>query len=81
MRNMVRALVLVWVFGGLASGSGSSIPKSIRTAVDWPSFLARSDPVNTFQISAPHTVPDVRSVVAATHHQHSSLVHLSCLWS
>ena len=27
--------------------------------VDWPSFLARADPVNTFDIAAPNTVPDV----------------------
>ena len=27
--------------------------------VDWPTFLARSDPINVFNISSPNTIPDV----------------------
>ena len=35
------------------------VAASSSPAVDWPSFLRRADPVNTFDMLAPNTVPDV----------------------
>ena len=40
-----------------ADTAGSRVP--VPVAVDWASFLARSDPINSFDVEAPNTVPDV----------------------
>lgn len=37
----------------------ASTPRAVDVSVDWPKFLSRADPVNTFVVSQPETVPDI----------------------
>ena len=47
------ALLLLQALDSRAAGEQQGL-----LGVDWPSFLRRSDPVNTFRASEPMTLPD-----------------------
>ena len=40
-------------------------PRTLQGDTDWAAFLSRSDPINTFNISEPMTVPAVNGRVFA----------------
>jgi hypothetical protein len=52
---LLRTLLLLHPF----TPHTAAEPVSGRVVVDWPSFLARSDPINKFDVAVPSTVPDV----------------------